>query len=71
MTPLFCRLQPAQKFRITLSCIAQLLKIPKHRIVRVECWAYRSFVTLGRRKVEISLFIRCGNSTRKPIHKTN
>lgn len=44
MTPLFRRLQPAQKFRITLTCIAQLLKIPKHQIVRVECWAYVLFV---------------------------
>ena len=44
MTPLFRRLQPAQKFRITLTCIAQLLKIPKHLIVRVECWAYVLFV---------------------------
>lgn len=44
MTSLFRRLQPAQKFRITVSCIAQLLKIPKHLIVRVECWAYVLFV---------------------------
>lgn len=44
MTTLFRRLQPTQKFRITLTCIAQLLKIPKHRIVRVECWAYIIFV---------------------------
>lgn len=44
MTTLFRRLQPPQKFRITLTCIAQLLKIPKHRIVRVECWAYIIFV---------------------------
>ena len=44
MTPLFRRLQPAKKFRITISAIAQLLKIPKHRIVRVECWAYVIFV---------------------------
>lgn len=44
MTPLFRRLQPAQKFRITVSCIAKLLKIPKHQIVRVECWAYVLFV---------------------------
>lgn len=44
MTTLFRRLQPPQKFRITLNCIAQLLKIPKHRIVRVECWAYIIFV---------------------------
>ena len=44
MTCLFRRLQPAKKFRITLTCIAQLLKIPKHLIVRVECWAYVLFV---------------------------
>ena len=44
MTPLFRRLQPANKFRITLSCIAQLLKISKNLIVRIECWAYVLFV---------------------------
>ncbi len=44
MTKLFRRLQPAKKFRITRSAIAQLLKIPKHVIVRVECWAYVVFV---------------------------
>jgi hypothetical protein len=44
MTPLFRRLQPAQKFRLTIGAIAQLLKIPKHLIVRVECWAYILFV---------------------------
>jgi hypothetical protein len=44
MTTLFRRLQPAKKFRITLTCIAQLLKIPKHLIVRVECWKYVIFV---------------------------
>lgn len=44
MTTLFRRLQPAQKFRITIHAIAQLLKIPKHLIVRVECWAYVLFV---------------------------
>jgi hypothetical protein len=44
MTTLFHRLQPAQKFRITVTCIARLLKIPKHLIVRVECWAYVVFV---------------------------
>ena len=44
MTTLFRRLQPAQKFRITASAIAQSLKIPKHLIVRVECWAYVIFV---------------------------
>jgi hypothetical protein len=44
MTPLFHRLQPAKKFRITAGAIAQLLKIPKHLIVRIECWAYIIFV---------------------------
>jgi hypothetical protein len=44
MTRLFHRLQPPQKFRINISDIAQLLKIPKHLIVRVECWAYIIFV---------------------------
>jgi hypothetical protein len=44
MTKLFRRLQPRQKFRITINGIAQLLKIPKHLIVRVECWAYVIFV---------------------------
>jgi hypothetical protein len=44
MTPLFRRIQPAKKFRITLGAIAKLLKIPKYRIVRVECWAYVIFV---------------------------
>lgn len=44
MTTLFRRLQPPQKFRINISCIARLLKIPKHLIVRVECWAYVIFV---------------------------
>ncbi|NET08007.1 MAG: hypothetical protein F6K16_25530 [Symploca sp. SIO2B6] len=44
MTSLFIRLQPAQKFRISKSAIAQLLKIPKQLIVRVECWKYVVFV---------------------------
>jgi len=52
MTTLFRRLQPAKKFRITISAlakhavrlIAQLLKIPKHLIVRFHCWAYIIFV---------------------------
>jgi len=47
MTPLFRRLQPRQKFRITIGAIAQLLKIPKHLIVRIECWAYIIFVHRG------------------------
>jgi hypothetical protein len=44
MTTLFRRLQPTYKFRISITCIAQLLKIPKHLIVRVEVWAYVIFV---------------------------
>jgi hypothetical protein len=44
MTTLFRRLKPPQKFRITLYAIAKILKIPKHLIVRVECWAYVVFV---------------------------
>jgi hypothetical protein len=44
MTALFRCLQPRQKFRITINGIAQLLKIPKHLIVRIECWAYIIFV---------------------------
>jgi hypothetical protein len=44
MTPLFRRLQPAKKFRITIGAIAHLLKIPKRLIVRVECWAYVLFI---------------------------
>ncbi|NEQ20378.1 MAG: hypothetical protein F6K28_14255 [Microcoleus sp. SIO2G3] len=44
MTTLFSRLQPAQKFRISITCIAQLLKIPKHLILRVESWGYVLFV---------------------------
>ncbi|HEY9743778.1 MAG TPA: hypothetical protein V6C90_25100 [Coleofasciculaceae cyanobacterium] len=44
MTPLFRRLQPRQKFRITIGAIAQLLKIPKYLMVRIECWAYVIFV---------------------------
>jgi len=44
MTTLFRRLQPANKFRITAGEIAKLLKIPKHLIIRVECWAYVVFV---------------------------
>ncbi|MGB5962028.1 MAG: hypothetical protein WBG73_15270 [Coleofasciculaceae cyanobacterium] len=44
MTTLFRRLQPPQKFRINISDIAKLLKIPKHLILRVECWAYIIFI---------------------------
>ena len=44
MSKLFRRLQPRQKFRITITCIALLLKIPKHKILRIECWAYIIFV---------------------------
>lgn len=44
MTNLFHRLQPPQKFRITIYAIAKLLKIPNNLILRVECWAYIVFV---------------------------
>jgi hypothetical protein len=44
MNPLFRRLQPAQKFRITIGAIARLLKIPKHLIIRIESWAYVLFI---------------------------
>lgn len=44
MTTLFRRLQPPQKFRISIYAIAKVLKIPKRLIVRVECWAYVVFV---------------------------
>jgi hypothetical protein len=44
MTTLFSRLQPPQKFRINISDLAKLLKIPKRLILRVECWAYVVFV---------------------------
>ncbi len=44
MTTLFRRLQPAQKFRITINGIAKALKISKHLIVRIEIWAYVVFV---------------------------
>ena len=47
MSTMFRRLQPAQKFRISVSCIAKLLKIPKHLILRLECWAYVLFVHRG------------------------
>jgi len=44
MTALFRRIQPFKKFRITAYIIARLLKIPRHLIVRIECWAYIIFV---------------------------
>jgi hypothetical protein len=44
MTTLFRRIQPAKKFRVSVYAIARLLKIPKHQIVRIECWAYVVFV---------------------------
>ncbi|HEY9600001.1 MAG TPA: hypothetical protein V6C85_00200 [Allocoleopsis sp.] len=47
MKTLFHRLQPAKKFRITPGAIAQLLKISKHLILRVECWQYIVFVHRG------------------------
>jgi hypothetical protein len=54
MTSLFRRLQPAKKFRISIAWIAKLLKIPKHMIVRVECWAYVSLLchSPGRQSLE-------------------
>jgi hypothetical protein len=44
MTALFRRIKPAQKLRITLHTVAEFLKIPKSRILRVECWGYVLFV---------------------------
>lgn len=44
MSNLFQHLQPAKKFRISVYEIAQLLNIPQHLIVRVECWQYILFV---------------------------
>jgi hypothetical protein len=44
MTPLFRRIQPSKKLRITLRSIAQLLKISQNLIKRVECWANVVFV---------------------------
>ncbi len=44
MTTLFCRIQPAHKFRITPTQIAKLLRIPKSLIVKVESWLYVLFV---------------------------
>jgi hypothetical protein len=44
MTTLFRRLQPAKKFRLSITYLAKLLKIPKHLILRVECWSYVIFV---------------------------
>ncbi|NER27168.1 MAG: hypothetical protein F6J89_05895 [Symploca sp. SIO1C4] len=44
MTTLFNRLQPKDKFRISVSDVAKLLRIPQHLIVRIECWKYVLFV---------------------------
>lgn len=55
MTTLFRRLQPAAKFRITAREIAKLLKIPKHLIIRVECWAYVIFVHISTGSITIAL----------------
>ena len=44
MTTLFRRLQPAKKFGLSITYLAKLLKIPKHLILRVECWSYVIFV---------------------------
>ncbi len=44
MTPLFRRIQPSKKLRITVRLIAQMLKIPQNLIKRVESWANVVFV---------------------------
>ncbi|MFB8798745.1 MAG: hypothetical protein U7126_31975 [Microcoleus sp.] len=44
MTPLFRRIQPSKKLRITVRSIARLLKIPQNLIQRVESWANVVFV---------------------------
>jgi hypothetical protein len=44
MTALFCRINPAQKFRITKHQIAKFLRIPYSLIVKIECWLYVIFV---------------------------
>ncbi|NEP01388.1 MAG: hypothetical protein F6K58_22575 [Symploca sp. SIO2E9] len=44
MTTLFNRLQPNEKFRISVSDVAKLLRIPQQLIVRIECWKYVLFV---------------------------
>jgi hypothetical protein len=44
MTPLFRRIQPSKKLRITVRSIARLLKIPQNLIKRVESWANVVFV---------------------------
>jgi len=44
MTPLFRRIQPSKKLRITARSIAQFLKISQNLIKRVESWANVVFV---------------------------
>ncbi|TAG94227.1 MAG: hypothetical protein EAZ09_11910 [Oscillatoriales cyanobacterium] len=44
MTPLFRRIEPSKKLRITVRSIAQFLKIPQNIIKRVESWANVVFV---------------------------
>ncbi len=44
MTPLFRRIQPSKKLRITARSIAQFLKMSQNLIKRVESWAYMVFV---------------------------
>ena len=44
MTPLFRRIQPSKKLRITVRSIARLLKIPQNLVKRVESWANVVFV---------------------------
>ena len=43
-TILFRRIQPAQRFRLSLRYIACLLQIPVSAIVRIDSWAYVLFV---------------------------
>ncbi len=44
MTPLFRRIQPSKKLRITVRSIAQMLKIRQNLIKRIESWANVVFV---------------------------
>ena len=71
MTPLFRRLQPRQKFRITISAlakhavrlIAQLLKIPKHLIVRIVCEAWCEAAYAGHTSSLSTATIKADNSS--------
>ncbi len=44
MTPIFRRIQPSKKLRITVRSIAQMLKISQNLIKRIESWANVVFV---------------------------